>query len=73
MAKSLRGKRNASPPSVGPDELLYATAVAHFAGIDVALRVHREIVQRAEFTSVAAVAGEAAERLAARLREIKAL
>src|SRR5258708_27280065 len=56
MTKGLRGKRNAGPPSIRPDKLLHAAAVARFAGVDVALRVHRETMQRAEFTILAAVA-----------------
>ena len=59
----LRGKRNASPPSVHPGEFLHAATVARFTRVYVALGVYREIVKRTEFTSVAAVAGEASERL----------
>src|SRR5690349_19917097 len=57
------------PFSVGADEALHALAAAHLGRIEVARRVHGEIVQPVELAGAAPEAAEARQALATLARD----
>src|SRR5262245_33398130 len=52
---------HAAARSVGAQELLHASAEAHLGGVEVALRIHVDVVHPLEFAGVAAAAAEGAK------------